>query len=403
MNVSKSINDSINDSGRPVPPFTARLLEGPQDPLFAAAGSGRNVFISRAFLAGIERHILGPGERLMPIGVFDGAGQPVALFPFVRRRHLGLPIIEAVDFGIVDYFAPACLGAGELTTEETAQVWRAAVKAVPGVHDVAFKKMPRRMHGRAHALTHAGFVKPMGTHATTIFLRDTDGRSTGTMDLASIARKLKKTAKVLQKLGPLTFEEARDSMDVDDWLDKLVCFRTARFEQLARYDALLDPHVVAFYRDLAHENGAHENSEDPVARVFALRCGEEIVAVTYGFAFSGIFTLIAPTITPKPAFQTGSPGLVAMFKTLEWCQKKEFDVFDLSVGSLSYKSRFDADSIELFECQQALTPLGLPVVLEGWLRRRVRHLAVTYPGLRTSLERLRRRHDVKTRKSSSDE
>ncbi len=400
MNVSKS----INDSGRTAP-FTARLLEGPQDPLFAAAGSEKNVFISRTFLAGIEKHILGPGERLMPVGVFDGAGQPVAIFPFVRRKHLGLSIIEAVDFGITDYFAPACLSGNELTSEETAQVWRAAVKAVPGVHAVAFKKMPRRLHGRAHALTHARFVKPMGTNATTIFLRDADGQSTGTMDLASIARKLKKTAKVLQKLGSLTFEEARDRADADDWLDKLVCFRTARFEQLARYDALLDPHVVAFYRDLAHEDRAHENAnhEDPVARVFALRCGEEIVAVTYGFAFGGIFTLIAPTITPKPEFQTGSPGLVAMFKTLEWCQKKEFDVFDLSVGSLSYKSRFDADSIELFECQQALTPLGLPIVLEGWLRRRIRHLAVTHPGLRTSLERLRRRHDVKTRESSSDE
>src|SRR5690606_15421840 len=125
---------------------------------------------------------------------------------------------------------------------------------------------------------------------------------TGTMDMASVARKLKKTSKVLQKLGPLKFEEAKNQEEADAWLDTLVRFRTARFEQLARYDALLNPNVVDFYRALAHEN-----REVPAARVFSLRCGEEIVAVTYGFAYNGVFTLIAPTITPKPECQAGSP------------------------------------------------------------------------------------------------
>lgn len=394
MTVSQSIDNSI-----PSATFVARLLDGPQDAVFnAAAEGGRNIFLSKAFLSGIEKHIAAPGEPLKLVGVFDGIGKPLAVFPFVRRKRFGVSIIEAVDFGVTDYFAPAYLGEDELTPAATAAIWRAAVKAVPDVHAVAFKKLPRRMHGRVHALTGADFLKPMQAHATTLFLRDSGGAATGAMDLASITRKLKKTSKILQKLGPLKFEEAKNRAEVDAWLDTLVCFRTARFEQLARYDALLDPDVVDFYRDLAHENG-----EVPAARVFSLRCGDEIVAVTYGFAYKGVFTLIAPTITPKPEFQAGSPGLVAMFKTLEWCQQNGFDIFDLSVGSLSYKARFDAESIELFEYQQALSPLGLPVVLEGWLRRRIRHLAVTYPGLRTTLEKLRRRHGTVARKSASDE
>ena len=75
-----------------------------------------------------------------------------------------------------------------------------------------------------------------------------------------------------------------------------------------------------------------------------------------------------------------------MFKTLGWCLASKYSVFDLSVGSLSYKSRFDAETVELFEYQQALSPLGLPVVAEAALRRRVRHLALKRPRIRTKLE-----------------
>src|SRR5690606_10895390 len=102
------------------------------------------------------------------------------------------------------------------------------------------------------------------------------------------------------------------------------------------------------------------------------------------------FTLIAAAITPCKETQTDSPGLVALFKTLQWCREHGFAVFDLSVGSLTYKSRFRAETIELFEYQQALSPLGLPVVAEAALRRRVRHLALKYPQLRRLLERLAR-------------
>ncbi len=274
-----------------------------------------------------------------------------------------------------------------LSATETTQLWRSAVAAVPGVHAVTFKKLPRLLHGHPHALSAADFLKPMGASATTLFLRDAEGAPAGSMDPPSVERKLKKVGKVLQKFGPLTFEEAQTTDAANHYLDVLVCFRTARFKNLGRYDALLDPNVVDFYRSLADLG-----REGAPGRLFALRAGEEIVAVTYGFAYRDTFTLIAPAITPKAQYQAGSPGLVAMFKTLRWCQAQGFRVFDLSVGSLSYKSRFEADAIDLYEHQAALSPLGLPVVLEGWLRRTVRHLALRHPKLRTTLEKLRRRN-----------
>ena len=124
----------------------------------------------------------------------------------------------------------------------------------------------------------------------------------------------------------------------------------------------------------------------PAGRLFTLQAGEHVVAVIYSFAYRDVFTLIAPAMTTCKETQAGSPGLVALFKALEWCKSHDFEVFDLSVGSLFYKSRFEAETFDLFEHQQALTPLGLPIVAEAALRRKLRHLALKHPEVRNRLE-----------------
>lgn len=363
--------------------FSARILDGQNDSLLTEAyRSAWNVFQSEAFLAAIERHMVTGSDRLVLVGVTDRAGDPVAVFPFVKRKRYGITVLEALDFGITDMFAPTYLRSEPLSAKDTKALWRTAVQAVPGVHAVSFKKMPRTIHKKVHALSGADFVKPMHASATTLFLEG----GAGAADPKALGRKLKKAAKPLLKFGLLSFAEAKTREDIDACFAALVDFRTRRFEQLARSDALLDPNVVAFYRTLSDRCA----DQSLPGRIFALRAGAEVIAIAYGFAYRGAFTMIAPAFTPKKEFQVGSPGLVVMFKTLEWCLQEKFDVFDLSVGSLSYKSRFEADSIELFEHQEALTPLGLPVVLDGRLRRWIRDKARSNPKFRSTMERLRR-------------
>jgi CelD/BcsL family acetyltransferase involved in cellulose biosynthesis len=372
--------------------FSARIIDGQNGPMLTQAyRSTWNVFQSEAFLAAVQRHIVAGSDKLVLVGVIDRAGDPVAVFPFVKRKRYGIAVLEALDFGITDMFAPTFFRNQPLSAEATKAVWRTAVNAVPGVHAVSFMKMPRAVHKKPHALSGADFVKSMHASATTLFLQD----GAGAANPATLARKLKKAAKPL-KLADLSFEEARTREDIDACLTTLVDFRTRRFEQLARYDALLDPNVVAFYRMLADRS----TDESRPGRIFSLRAGAEIIAIAYGFAYRGAFTMIAPAITPKKEFQAGSPGIVVMYKTLEWCLREKYEVFDLSVGSLSYKSNFEADSIELFEHQEAITPLGLPVVLDGWLRRWIRDKARTNPKLRSAMERLRRVRSGKVRENA---
>ncbi|MEW9807774.1 GNAT family N-acetyltransferase [Mesorhizobium sp. ZMM04-5] len=361
--------------------FTARQF-GSVGEMFAfgAGRSGGHAFLNERFLGEIGKRMLDERQRLVLVGVADQDGSPVAAFAFQQRRKFGVATLEAVDFGIVDYFAPAYFGNTALSAADTAKLWRAVTKAVPGVHAVAFKKMPRLLYDRPHALSGAAFLKPMGTSATTLRLRG-PGRPSVVPEKMSLAREVRRKSKKLEKIGPLTFEEARTNAEVDEAMATMVAFRTARFAELGRHDALLDPRVVAFYRSLADRDG-----DVPLARMFTLRTGAVPVAVIYGISHGDVFTLIVPSITTCREAQSGSPGLVGLFKTLQWCRDQDFAVFDLSVGTLGYKSRFDAETNELFEYQQALTPLGLPVVAEARLRRWVRHLAVRYPQVRSTLE-----------------
>lgn len=364
--------------------FSARLLAGVDDPFLDAGVAGDNVFLSRSFITAMERHMLKGDDRLALVGVTDRAGLPVAVFPFVKRRSFGVAVLEALDYGLTDYFAPALLRDRQLSTSDTCRMWKAVTRAVPGVHAVLFKKLPRLIHGRPHALSGADFLKPMSADATTLYLSRPDGK-TVSPDKVSVAREVRRKSKKLEQVGPLSFVEAQTNAEVVAAMETLVAFRKARFADLARKDAMLDPNVVAFYRTLADRNVEH-----PPGRLFTLSAGEMPVAVVYGFSQGNVFTLIAPAITTCKQTQSGSPGLVALFRMLQWCSDQGYAIYDLSVGSLFYKSRFDAETVELFEYQQALTPLGLPAVAEARLRRYVRRKSLTNPELRKKLEKLGR-------------
>ncbi len=379
--VDRTASRQTSDDGR----FVARLLTGTSDPFFTLAeATNRNIFLGSRFLDAVQHHLLSAPDSLALVGVVDRAGEPIALFPFIRRRKFGVVVLEGLDLGITDYFAPAFFPAEPLSAKETASLWRASVKAVPGIHAVSFKKTPRLLFGLPHALTGADFLKPMGASATTLSLRHPDGSSLD-VDRVSVAREVRRKSKKLTQLGPVTFSEAKTNDEVDAAMETLVAFRRARFSDLGRRDAMLDPHIVSFYRSLADRN-----VENPPARLLTLRTGDRPVAIVYGFTCNDVFTLIAPAISDCKETQSGSPGLVAIYTTLRWCADEGYRVFDLSVGSLSYKSRFDAETFELFEYQEALSPLGLPVTVEAALRRRLRRLAVDRPTLHHHLERLAR-------------
>lgn len=331
-------------------------------------------FQSRDFLAAISETLCAAhAAELVLIAVEDNAARPLALFAFARRRRMGATVIEAVDFHVTDYFAPAIVG-DDIARDD---VWAAVQSALPPADAIMFKKVPDTLHGRAHALSDAPFMKQMGAAAFTARLRDDLGRPVDPSTLP-VARDARRKLRKLQSMGDVNFAVAEGDAETGAAIETLFDFRVTRFAGLKRDDILTRSEYRDFYRRL---------TRDGVARLFSLTVDGKPVAVICAMVHGDAVTLLIPSMTPDPEWQIASPGLVALYMLFEWASAKGYRLFDLSVGSAAYKARFNAQKVDLFEYQRALTPLGLPIVLDALLRRVVRRLPSTHPRLHALLRR----------------
>lgn len=326
--------------------FHAQRLSGLDDPFVRSfAGAASTAFTTRAFLAALFGTI-GAASAAEPVlvGVTGCDGNPVALFPFSRRRDGGLTLLEGMGLGVSDYYTPALADRVELDAASTAELWRAVRAALPPADLLRLINVPADLYGERHALSAAGFLTPMGHSATVLPLE-----GLALADL-SVTRDVRRKHKKLAALGEVRFFEATRDEEVEALMDALVRFRRDRFAQMGRRDRLDDPGVAAFYRRLATERQA---------RAYGLGVGGEIVAVVYGLVHRGVFTLLIPTMSADERFQAGSPGLVSLYYAIEAAIAAGDRVFDFSVGDLFYKTRFAAEKVELMERVEARSLLGV--------------------------------------------
>jgi CelD/BcsL family acetyltransferase involved in cellulose biosynthesis len=353
--------------------FHAVRLAGFDDPFVRRlARVAPTAFSTPSFLAALFGTI-GAEMAAEPVlvGVNDGEGRPVALFPFSLRRQGNLRVIEGMGLGVSDYYAPILAAGIQLDATSAAALWRAVRAALPPADVLRLINVPAGLYGETHALSAARFLKPMGHSASVLPLA-----GLALADL-SVARDVRRKHKKLAALGEVRFFEATGDAEIGELMDALVRFRHDRFAQMGRRDKLDDPGVAAFYRRLATER---------VARGYGISVGGEIVAVVYGLAHNGVFTLIIPTMSADERFQAGSPGLVSLYLSIEAAIAAGDRVVDFSVGELFYKTRFAAVKVELFEYVEARSLLGLLPALNIKARTAARLFRQRHVG---KLERLR--------------
>lgn len=357
--------------------FRARRLSGMDDPFLNELDSwAQTAFQTKSFLATLAATTAPAlGAELAIIGVEDADGAPVAVFPFTLSREGGLLVAEAVGLGCSDYFVPVTTDNRPLDDKEADEIWSAVLGALPAADVARLRNVPLDYDGASHALTAAKFLSPMGHCASIMPIARDEKPSSG-----DAKRKLNK----LQKQGRVEFVSPTDADGRDELLDAMFALRRARFADLGRSDYLEQPGVNAFYRQLASD-------PDGIVHLSGLKVDGEVLAVVYGLLRHGRFTLLIPTMTSDEKWAPFSPGLVAMYLTIEHGKAAGWHMFDFSVGDLQYKSRFGAEKVELFEVQRALSLKGLPRVLIARLRSAVRTLRLRNPGFAQRLAELRLR------------
>jgi CelD/BcsL family acetyltransferase involved in cellulose biosynthesis len=365
--------------------FTATRLSGLDDPFVAlAARWATSPFHSLPFLRALSETLCAAeGAELLLVAVADGEGSPRALFPFTLMPEGGLRVVEGLGLGVADYYIPLTAPGFVPTERETKRLWRAVRSALPRADVLRLRNVPRLPLGQAHALSNAAFLTPMGHASTTIVARDAQGQAIYDITKLSANRALRKALRRAERLfGPVTFAAAESRAEIEELLELMIAHRLQRFASLDRPDILRDPAFVAFYRELALPAKG-----EPLARLYCLKAGGEIVAVIEGLAFAETFTPLVSSISPDRKYDRLSPGFTAAYFAVDENLKRGYRAYDMSVGELSYKARFHGQMAELFERREALSPKGVPAVLAGRLRTRARLFRRAHPDLFKLLRR----------------
>jgi CelD/BcsL family acetyltransferase involved in cellulose biosynthesis len=363
--------------------FVATRLLDLDDPFVGvAAGWAMSPFHSRGFLkAMFETLGAAKGAEMVLIGVANGTGAPTALFPFTLQREGALRVVEGLGLGVADYYVPLTAPGPTLTSDEAKKMWRTVLSALPAADVLRLRNVPKQAVGLSHALTEAPFLRPMGHNATTVVFKNAAGQPIYDIKALSLNRPLRKWVRRLEsEFGKVSFAAGETPAEIDALLEAMVSYRRDRFASLGRNDLLADPAAVAFYRRLALPD-----TGPPLARVYGLRAGDEIVGVIYGMANGDVFTSLISSMSPDARYRRSSLGIMAMYFAIADCLTRGDRAYDLSIGELSYKSRFDGELVELFEYRKALSPRGVLPALAGRFRTRVRVFLRSHPGLAARL------------------
>lgn len=148
-------------------------------------------------------------------------------------------------------------------------------------------------------------------------------------------KKLRYYRRTLERSAPLTYEEV-NSTNLEAFLDSLFALHTARWQRRGMSGMLGDDVVRAFHRDVARAMLAAG-----ALRMYALRWGDRIVAVFYGFAHRQ--TVYYYLSGYEPDLEKSSPGTLIVAHAVEEAIRQRATTFDFLRGAEDYKYAWGAE------------------------------------------------------------
>ncbi|GJE19044.1 GNAT family N-acetyltransferase [Methylobacterium marchantiae] len=282
----------------------------------------------------------------------DASGRPVMLVPLARLRHRGYRVITWLDLGVCDYAAPILAPGIDLTADDMVLAWTAIRKVLPRADLIQISRIPDDVHGRPNPIATLPGCRRMDMQASGV---DIDGDAETLLSRLCRPSTLKDMAKLrrrLERIGEVTFVEARHAGEIDCIFDALVDQRRTRFAEIGRFNLLSRPDVEAFYREAAHQGLIG----GPV-RLFGLAVNGEWIAAAFGLVHAGTFHGILLTMAGE-AWRNTSPGLHIVAETLRWARAEGLNYFDFTVGVMPYKSDFGVQTRDLSELAEVATLRG---------------------------------------------
>ncbi|MGB3140381.1 MAG: GNAT family N-acetyltransferase [Aestuariivirga sp.] len=172
---------------------------------------------------------------------------------------------------------------------------------------------------------------------------------------ANSRKKLRQKERQLAALGPVGFQRARTSAEIDQVLAAFFAQKAARMREQGLSNAFDAAGVKEFTRAAAH--GIDPDTGEPVIELYALWVGGKIIATFGGIVadgrFSGMFNSIAGA-----EFRNYSPGELLLANVIRMCCERGLQKFDLGIGDAAYKQVYCRDAETLYDSIIPITAAG---------------------------------------------
>ena len=200
-------------------------------------------------------------------------------------------------------------------------------------------------------------------------------------------KKLRKKAKKLETVGPLSHRRAADPDDADRILAAFHEQKNARMRALGIVDVYDPPEARAFLAGLAR-CGLAEGA--PRLEVHALSAGDRIVSTFVALPAGDRLSGLLLSYDADPEIARSSPGELMVHEVVREAIARGLRTLDLGVGEARYKDDACEATEELFDSAHAVTPLGAVAALAFLAKQRLKRRVKQSPRLLEMGQRVRR-------------
>jgi CelD/BcsL family acetyltransferase involved in cellulose biosynthesis len=298
---------------------------------------------------------VGAPKGIIPFIVigFDGAGQPLFLWPLGRKR-MG-PITIAGFLGSKH----ASFNIGLWRRDLAAAISESDIRNLLA-HLAISREAVDLLALYSQPLAWAGIANPFAPLPRQVSAEDgscLNLPAAGGMERAvspAMQSRLRGKERKLKKLAGYRYIQAQSAADIDRLLEAFFALKAVHMRAQGLTNVFAEPGVAAFVRQACHIRLADGR---PLIEVHALECDGEVLAL-YGavvdaYRFSAMFNTY--TLSQHARH---SPGLILLRHMIGACAERGARSFDIGVGRAHYKSFFCKEPEPLFDTFLSLTSRG---------------------------------------------
>jgi CelD/BcsL family acetyltransferase involved in cellulose biosynthesis len=303
------------------------------------------------FLRPWQAHV-GASEGLTPFIVVgrDPAGDPVLVLPLAMGRENGASVVRFLggkhttfNMGLWRRDVAAAITKTDLDT---------VLSAIRdhGTDVLAFTQQPSQWNGLANPM--ALWPSQPSPNACPLMVMS---HTSPEQKLSSgFRRRLRTKERKLQAMPGYRYLPAETDDDIKRLLDAFFIIKPQRMAAQKLPNVFADPGIEIFIRETCM---AKLPDGTRAIIMHALECDDEVIAIFAGVAGAKRFSMMFNTYTMSESARY-SPGVILVRSIIDHYAARDFDAFDLGIGSDEYKLQFCKDDEPIFDSFIPLTARG---------------------------------------------